>query len=224
MQLKISPTLLDAFDWYKTAPQSWKQRAYDNIVDKINRTPFVPTPAIKKGFAFEDAVEKHAKAVANGGEYKGSQHFQGVVAKCAGGVWQTWQRGFTNIGSEYGIVDSVGKLDCMFPIGSAAFPHGHIIDLKTTAHYRGSDKYTSGWQHLFYCSWMGILTFEYIIAEWESNEPGNKTVKDVHSVPVSVNIDDATARMRDGLLSFFAFLKTHNLWDAYVYTYCKNPR
>lgn len=224
MDLKISPTLLDSLDWYKDCPQSWKQRAYDDIVAKIRRAPFVETDAIRKGKDFEDTVERVAKSVVAGGEYKGSQHFQSVVAKCVGGIWQTWQRGTVFLGNDYPMVQSVGKLDVLFPVGHPDHAEGHIVDLKTTASYRGAEKYEKGWQHKFYCHWMKIPTFDYIVAEWESGEPDCKDIKDIHVVPCTVDLDLVASSLSDGIRGFFAFLRTHDLWDDYVYVYCKNKR
>lgn len=224
MELRISPTLLDAWEWYKHCPASWKSRALDDIKAKINRAPFVETPAIRKGRAFEDAVEAVAESVAAGGECKGSELFQSVVKRCLGGTWQTWQRGSLNVGEDYDVVNSVGKLDVLFPIGHPQKENGHIIDLKTTAKYRGADKYLNGWQHKFYCHWMNIPTFDYIVAEWESDDPDNKTIQDVHVIQCEVNLLTVQEELRNGVRGFFAFLKTQGLWDSYLYVYSKNKR
>ena len=222
MKLKISPTLLDALDWWKNAPPSWKQKAYDDIVNKIQRKPFVSTPAIEMGSKFERTVQRACEMKEQFKEITtGSQLFHTVVDKCVGGLWQQWARANIEL-EDYGVVESYGKLDVHWPATSLARPGGHIIDLKTTANYRGKEKYEKGWQQQFYCHFTGIKTFDYLVAEWADAEAG--TIKDVHEIKCVVDLAEAEQRVHDGIRGFFAFLKTQKLWDDYLYIYCKNPR
>lgn len=222
MKLKISPTLLDALEWYNNAPETWKEKAYKDIVSKLNRAPFVATEAILRGQRFEAAVQKIAQKIdaGEGGPVPGSAHFQRVVNQCLGAQWQQWKKAYLTIdGVE---VEMIGKLDVYWPIGDNLYPNGHIIDLKTTGAYRGEDKYKKGWQHKFYCQWTSVPTFTYVVAEWVSDS-GND-IKAIHTIDCQVEIATATQVITDGIKGFFAFLKTNNLWSDYVYTYSKNAR
>lgn len=218
--LKFSPTLLDAWDWWRSAPESWKTKAFDDLKGKLERKPFVASPAIEKGLAFEEKIQAVCTAALPEQKPKDISDYEKEVADaCMQGLWQRWSRARFEI-PDYGVVEAYGKLDVHWPIGSDRFPNGKVIDLKTTANYRGSQKYENGWQHVCYCSWMQIPAFEYIVVEWAAD--GN--IANVHRIPIQVDLSTAHKKLEDHLRGFYAFLKTYGLWDTYVYTYSKNKR
>ena len=228
VQPKISPTLLDAFDWYNNAPPSWKQKAYDDLVGKLERKPFFVTPAIQRGRDFEDAVQHVCETIQRSkkpGEIPipGSKHFVSTVEKCLGGIWQTWKYGYLEVDG-YGLVSGVGKLDVLFDPGTSKHISGKIIDLKTTGSFK-RDKYVKGWQHKFYCLWTGITSFDYLVAEWaDKDDPDSKEIKALHEIELTVDLEHATTMCQFKILEFYTFLQRQNLWETYIYTYCKNKR
>ena len=225
LSLKLSPTLLDAYDFYRNCPQSWKERAWEGIVSKLKAEPFVETEAIRKGHAFEDAAEHYCKTGNLPLPFNEQpEPFAKLFEACEGAEWQRCVRGAIKVlhADEVYQVRLNNKLDVYFPKGSVYKPAGHIIDLKTTGHYRGASKYQSGWQHVFYCYVTGITTFDYIVAEWEADD--SCTIKALHRVPCQTDVEVCEREMRNSIAGFFAWLKGAKLWDAYVYDYCKNPR
>lgn len=215
MLLRISPTLLDALDWYRNCPSSWKQRAFEGIVSRLQRKPYETTKAAEKGLLFEDAVQKMAETgdIEITAPFMRQQAFYDIAAELCGYKWQEWKEATMNI-KDYGVVRMVGRLD--------AYCDDCIVDLKTTSSYKGENKYKKNWQHKFYCYWTGIPHFKYIVAEWENED--SLSIANVYHIDITQNVDDAKEDIYNGLRGFFAFLKTHNLWDDYVYTYSKNER
>ena len=49
----ITSSILDSFDWYMTAPVSWKQRAADDLKNQLFRIYTTLGPAQQRGVDFE---------------------------------------------------------------------------------------------------------------------------------------------------------------------------
>jgi len=154
MALLITPTLLDAYDWFCKAPQSWKKRAFDDFTNKLNRTKWDPTPAIKRGIDFEKKV--YANCNRDLETFKSSEIFKEVCKECKDGDFQKVLKKIIVIdGKEYLLY---GKTDAWFS--------NIIKDIKTTKNYKGKSKYLNGWQHIIYCYVSNIPEFSYLVVEW----------------------------------------------------------
>lgn len=223
MPYMITPTLLDAGDFFMKCPPSWKDRAFEGLKSKIERTPFEPTPAIKRGIEFETAIQDVVERSMSSGKpveecLSGSPEFYQVARICHGGTFQVWGQSVLDV-EGYGTAKCYGKIDVLFPVTSARHPSGLIIDLKTTASYKGPQKYLSGWQHIFYSAFFLIPDFQYVVAEWA--DPEASAIKAVHIVETTVDPSRASESMRAGIDRFFNMLKCVGLWDSYRAIYCK---
>lgn len=173
MSILITPTLLNSFDFYTNVKSpEWKKKAFDDLLSTLKRSkPWDTTPAIQMGMKFEKAVYDQCNAIQKGAPYKGTQLFQGVVAKCIGGKFQRKSKYYVTLNRDEYVVYS--KMDVVFERGTPDREEGHIIDIKTTGKFDprcGRKKYTGGWQDKIYCVSLEIPTFEYLVAEWESKE------------------------------------------------------
>ena len=180
MALLITPTLLDAYDWFNKAPKSWKEKAFKDLENKLNRAKWDPTPAIKRGIDFENKIYTNCNRPAE--SFKASQIFKEVCDECRGGNFQkTIKKIIVVDGVEYLLY---GKTDAYFP--------EVIKDIKTTKNYKGAKKYLGGWQHIIYSYVSGIKNFKYVVVEW-SDEIEN----DNDLVPGDLFLVDYTMEDRD---------------------------
>ena len=166
MSLLITPTLLNSYDWYTNCPESWKDKAYNDLKNTLGRIWSEPNEAVKKGMDFEKQVYKHANK--NLDQLKASNQFKLVCSLVRGGDYQAKSKKIIKVDD----IDFClyGKLDVKFT--------DKIQDIKTTSNYRGEKKYLSTWQHIFYCFNEMIKKFEYIVVEFTSTY----SIRDVHII------------------------------------------
>lgn len=216
MTLLITPTLLDSYNFAKTAPPSWRARAYTSLVQKIQRTPFEANAEMKKGIDFENAVYRICNRITASGtteitEDLGSISFRHVLKKCVGGNFQKVIKRTLNIDGMDVLL--YNKLDVYFP--------DKITDIKTTANFKGEYNYLKGWQHKLYTWASGIDLFEYIVVEWQSKE--STIIKDVHNIPYKVrDFDTLENEITSGIQEFFQYLHNKGLYDDYFFIFSKN--
>jgi hypothetical protein len=220
MSRLITTSILDAIDWCKTAPDSlapsgktWKEDAYSQLKATLGRAPWNPTPAILRGIDFEASIY----AILNGKKEETiecSDHFRSVLMACKGGVFQKKTKTIIEMdGVEYCLY---GKIDVFFP--------AKIVDIKTTAKYGGKDKYLSTSQHHLYCFGENIPEFEYVIAEFKSDE--GKDIRAVHHVSyVSPSLEFEEEYIKGKIRDMLSFLENYSepgdLKELYNTTYCK---
>lgn len=210
MKLSITPTLLNSFDWYNSCPDSWREKAYKDIEATIKRLPKEFGPEAAKGIQFEDAVQKICKK-GTVDSITASAGFKEVVKRCEGGKFQTWcDYTFEHDGQR---VRAYGKIDVCFP--------EKLIDIKTTKKYKGPLSYIKGWQPVIYMLSTDVKFFEFIIAEWKSED--SLKVANVHSASLHFQ-DNMAAKLVEQYDKFVGFLKKVGLYEAYLYDFCKNTR
>jgi len=158
MSYLITPTLLDAYDWFNKAPQSWKKKAWEDLVRKLNRTSWTPTAAIKRGMAFEKKVYENCNRDLD--SFSSTEIFKDVCREIKGGDFQKKLKKIIVVNDKEYLL--YGKTDAWFP--------NVIKDIKTTKEYKGKSKYLSGWQHILYSYMSGIKDFKYIVVEWDDLE------------------------------------------------------
>lgn len=211
-QCLITPTILDSYEFAISAPSSWKARAEEGFLAKLRREK-VDYPAwVGKGLDFEDTVYRVCGAHHNKATVKrGSELFQKVCGKCIGGTFQQKLSKKLNIDGQK--VFFFGYTDVTFP--------DLTIDLKTTLNYKGPMKYLNGHQHLIY-SWIRqVPHFQYLIAQWESEEA--TTLQAIHEVDYEVtNMGELENKIVDKVQQFFDYLRDNDLWLDYYNTFSKN--
>lgn len=213
MSLLIAPTLLDQFNWFKKCPESWKEKAYQDIKNTLERVPFEPNEAIQKGMQFEKLVYQNAhnehlrKMLTSKGA---SDLFIKVCEKVK--FYAFYRKGKKKIiieGKEYLLY---GRYDC--------YSQNKIIDIKTTANFK-RNSYLEKWQHKFYCYIEGIKDFEYLVIEWKDAENDDYSIKEIHSVVYEANDFNLIEKeIVEAIKEFISFVeKDKILKDAYYNKY-----
>ena len=197
MSRLITQSLLSKIDWILNCPPSWKEKAFQDLNNMLNRVWTEPGPPAKRGMDFERVVysilsKKHLDiALLNCSDF-----FREVLRLCQGGQFQRKTKSFLTIaGEEYCLF---GKIDVWFP--------NLIIDLKTTGNYKGRDHYLKSMQHKIYCYNERIKDFKYIVVEFTDDE--NNIIRNVHKIEYSIN-DRSYLRkeLENKILDTLAFLE-----------------
>lgn len=180
MSLLVTSSFIDAVEWLEKAPPSWKERAFQGLMDQISRKPWdKPNPDVERGMKFEQTVydciekKKHLDPT-----FKCSDEFKEFITECDGGQFQRKAKRFDVIdGKEFCLY---GKVDVMFP--------DKIIDIKACASYGGSSKYLGKSQHLLYLFITEKTDFVYLVAEF--GEIPNMKIKRVFRALYTVESRD----------------------------------
>lgn len=191
--MKLTISLLQAYDWYNDCPPSWKKSAFQQMVDSLNKKPF-SSKAMERGAIYEDKINN---ALLNGEEVAPElEHLRGLQQ-------QGWLLPFTIAG-----VTFRGRMD-YFDAGKK------IYDLKTTKKLN-IESYKKKWQHIVYMLAMGVKEFQYDIAVFD-DETGLEPSKIV-SIPITLQEND-WQRLAERIEEFKSFLKRHDLWGTYINVY-----
>jgi len=215
-QCLVTPTILDSYEFAKSAPPSWTVRAEEGFLAKLRREK-VDYPAwVKKGQSFEDTVVRvcnahHNKRFKTNPVKQGSELFQKVVSECIGGTFQEKLSKKMEIDRQK--VFLFGYCDVTFPTLT--------IDLKTTLNYKGESKYLNRHQHLIYSYIRQVPEFKYLVVQWANEDA--ITIQAVHDIYYHAPDQAELERIiRLKISNFFDYLSQNNLWQAYYYTFSKN--
>jgi len=166
MSKLITTSLIGSIDWFKNCPSSWKERAYKDLKNMLDRVWSTPGKAAQRGIDFE----KHVYRILGNVEYdktqilnlKCSDNFKIVLDLCIGGKFQQKNKSFITVdGIEYCLY---GKEDVTFD--------ECIFDIKTTSNFKES-KYLKSFQHKIYLHNTKKKHFIYIVVifpDVDSNE------------------------------------------------------
>lgn len=210
--VNISPTILDSFNFFKNAPKSWKRKAKDELILKINKIPFKPSAEIQFGLDFERELQRtlsEGKVASPGFKELMESPF---VTKSSdlyrAAIWQQWTN--SRILVDEIEVNLLGRIDCLLP--------DKIIDVKTTQNFRGETKYLSGMQHVVYCLTTRLSNFEYHVYEFLGKDLVNKHVVTYVAPSEAELVETITCSIKE----FFAYLTTEKLFDVYTKNFCTN--
>ena len=236
LDFKIYPSLLDAFQTYLDSEKNWEtfydrgenpkitldefnEKAYKELIDKINRVPF-KSDAADKGTAFNEIVDciienrKSSKfniytvvdkrclptviRCETDDENK-DKYFDFPIPLCKefGAYYKgalTQQRVEAILPTRYGNVSLYGIIDELMPMS--------VHDIKTTSHY-SSFKFRNHWQHFVYpyClikSGNDIHTFEYNITDFRNTYTETYVFDENRDIPI---LTDHVERFIEFLLS-----------------------
>ena len=207
----MTTSLWDAIDWYNKCPASWKKRAYQGLLDQLNRK-WAPTKAIERGIAFEDKIcngKNPIEEIVPDLKEKFTTAYNLIHGE--GHNFQAKAKKFVESDEKEFII--YGKLDVFFE-KHADYPDGLIIDIKTTGNYRGKASYLSKWQHRVYTWLKRIKDFKYVVFEF--NEAG--LLCDVHTIDYHVDdFDKIGKEIMDNLKKVRGLLKSDkDLSKAYL--------
>lgn len=211
MSLLITPTLLNSYDWLKKCPQSWKERAYNDLSNTLNRAKWKPSEAILRGIDFERNVQRIVESGIDPSTINSSDNFKNVCKECKGGKFQVKAKKFVRIDSKEYVL--FNKIDVVL--------NDMLIDLKTTGNYRGENSYLSGWQHKFYTVVKEVSNFQYLVAEWSDVENKDFSIKDLHYVKYyAENLKEVEKEIIEHIKEFINFVeKNEDLSVAYYTKY-----
>lgn len=192
----ITQSLISSVEWCKTAPSSfiknketgvpklfegikktWKEQAFQDLVNTLSRIWTTPNAAIQRGIDFEKNLNR---VINEKPEIDPSPELKSILDLCKDGIQQKKTKSFIKInGVEYCLY---GKIDYDFP--------EEIIDLKTTAKYKGERYYLNSFQHLLYCYSENKSKFKYLIAEFNNPIEAEDKNKITNVIEVDYFIED----------------------------------
>ena len=191
--MKMTISLLQAYDWYKECPPDWRDKAEQQIIGQLNKEPFDNT-AVARGQAYEDEV---CKALLTGGEVH-------PELECLRGMrQQAWLQAYTIKGYTFR-----GKMD---------FDNADkIVDLKTTGKYN-MRSYIGKKQHKVYGLAENKTLFTYKVAVF--NTPTGLTPTSIQTIDLTLDLKECEKEISTAVTEFEWWLKAKNLWDLYFNTY-----
>lgn len=207
----ITQDLVSALEWQENAPESWKDKANEDLLNKLNRAPFdfsTLADAAKIGIDMEKQIARCAKMH----KVVGTEHMQKLITMCIGGEFQKkLKKGVTIDGYDCFLY---GKADVAFS--------DKLYDIKTTKKYN-EDKYAESFQGLFYSYINKTKQFDYLVAELTASSTIEEPViKDVHIVESGFfGPEDVLEKIVfDKIRWTIERLKAQDLWEVYRESYC----
>lgn len=212
----ITTTLISNIKWYQTCPPNWKDKAYKDLSNCLNRI-YTESKAAKRGIEFENTLYKIVGQYQRGEiqNIPGSANFKKMFGVCINyqnendiPIFQYKAKGSKVInGDNYFLY---GKLDVKFD--------NQIIDIKTTAEFK-QEKYEKSFQHIFYMFLTGIEFFQYAIAEWDQYPK----IKNIHLIDIKINNPkiELEETITNTIIESMEFLKSRPmLYKAYREKFC----
>lgn len=205
----LTPSLLNSWKWFMECPGHWKDRAYVDLSNYLNR---VPMSQEKKKAIFDkgNRFERQVISVCRGVRVTNKMPTVDEVAKlCMGGRFQR-----------------VTKFEFKHPSGITFMIYGkkdvdfddRTIDIKTTGEFKDPDYYTSSYQHRCYLytdfmSGKPKKKFTYVITDFESVYEIDIPMPDIDILRKEV------FEMVDGFYNFLTSKK--ELENAYFKKFCR---
>lgn len=197
-KLLITHSLLNSWNYLCKASEEWRDNAYENFMQVLDRVDTPPTKAMSAGREFEQLVSDIAFDRPVDCEHKwfeGAAQIAGIVRENCSLEQGRVHKDITVDNVDYllyGILDWLGG--------------GIIYDIKFKENIGNYDvgNYYDGTQHRMYFAIVeGANTFEYLISN------GQKVYREAYSRldcrPIEQTISD-----------FERWLKCYNLWDIYA--------
>jgi hypothetical protein len=218
----ITTSLVDSVEWLKTAPDSacrdkpditWRQKAYDDLGNQLSRVWTGFSKATQRGVDFEKKVYAILQS-GQGWEDNGySKELIHILELCKGGKCYQKNKIFVKLadGEEYCLY---GKYDILKP--------EDILDLKTTASYKGAGKYLGGIQHKLYCYMENISRFKYVVSEFDEKDEDNLKIQHVYEVDYTMpSRAEIYEEVIERVTATIEYVKLYpELWEKYLSTFC----
>ncbi len=209
--IKMTSSLLMAYEWFRVCPSSWKDRALTSLKN-ILTSGFTQTVATTRGQVFEGKI--------NGALLKGAS-LDGILQKCEflrGMGQQVWIEPL-NITVDGKLFTFRGKLDyvgiSIKPPVTAWKGKKMFCDLKTTMSVIKPERYVNSWQHIIYALAMDIPRASYLVYRFP-DDAGLEPC-DVSFIPIDLTHDlqDKKEALKERVGELMKFLKEYNLYDVY---------
>lgn len=238
MNSLITSSLIDGFYWLKSCPPSWKEQAYVDFVNTVQRISAPTTPECQRGIDFENLICKNCNektdeemseiareyfgsiATKHGIIYQNDRKFvldnvantvKEVAYRCRGGKQQEKLTGTIVVDdTEYTLF---GYADIV--------QSDRIIDIKTCTQFRSPKKYTDRTQHLIYSYILNMRCFEYVVADYKKT----KYPLEFHSIVIP-NLDNSLFKkeLKSRIREVIEFIKQENLYDDYLNEFSAKSR
>ena len=217
MRYLITSSLLDGYDWMMSCPKNWQDRAVKDFIAMLKRSPRPSSEACERGMEFERLVCDNCNRMDSdgfrnlvsrrySGRLEGDALDNAVNAVCA--VAETCKGGEQQVAVTNDI--RVGGKDFrLFGYADVVFPD-RIIDIKTTANYKGDESYLRRSQHNVYSLCTGIRKFEYVVAVFRGKYPA-----EVKRVCMDIRDDEAMRDIVGRIEKVTNFIKRAGLWSDY---------
>ena len=219
MKYLITSSLLDGYDWLKSCPKNWQQKAQDDFIAMIKRESRPVTDACQRGIDFENLVCENCNKMDDQSfkdfafdyyDKKGIKGFErDMAAYTTLNVAKIVRNGEQQVpvkkdvffnGDEYHLF---GYADIILP--------NKIIDIKTTGKYQGGYHYVKRSQHYLYSLCTGINTFEYVIADYKES----KIPRELHRVEFEMRQDENFDVLEKRIANLIEFIKNCGLFSDY---------
>lgn len=210
--LLVTSSLLDSYAWYASSPSTptredpkitWKEKAAKELRASLFREPFVSTPQIERGQAFENRLNRSLNQPKLLFEQNLGAELSPFHEHCAGGRQQEVAKRILTIDDQDYLL--YGRMDIFFP-KSEAHPLGKIVDIKTTTNWKGQGYYAGRAQHPLYICATKVPNFLYVVAIGEDTDEAF-TAESVQVVDTSLDVDRATEIITERIREFMRFLE-----------------
>ncbi|MEJ2248068.1 MAG: hypothetical protein P8Y70_00225 [Candidatus Lokiarchaeota archaeon] len=158
MSYLITSSLIGSIKWYQECPYSWKEKAYSDLSNMLNRKWTTPSKPAQRGITFENYVYRLLSKSTDIDSLNCSNYFKQVLHRCNRGIFQEVSKSFI-------VVDEIEY--CLYQKADVIFDN-EIIDIKTTVKFN-KDKYLNSFQHIIYLHNTQKRKFTYLVAVFEEN-------------------------------------------------------
>lgn len=201
----FTPTIIGSIKWFENCPNSWREKAQEDLTNTLSRIWKKPSPEIQRGIDMENKVYEIARS---GKKVKCSKEFQMLLDECDGEMQKKGKTFYRHNGNEYCIF---GKYDIWKP--------EVIKDIKTTKNYKRS-KYEESAQHHLYCFIEQIPHFKYIVAVM-SEDPENLKIQYVEKIDIELDLQS----LKDIVIGYIEYVeeffkKYPSFEKLYLEKYC----
>lgn len=227
MGMLITATILDSYDWYINAPQSWKAQAKSDFIDCVNRAKrFRPTPEQQRGMDFEKLICANRD--------KDVDTFVQIVSACyyrnhtkeevknavqialdmreAIGDGEFQKQLSMDIKRE-----ALNETWTLFGYADVFVPGQGIMDIKTCTHYKDDRKYLDKNQHHVYRMCSGLQGFYYLVADFD----GTDIPRYLHVLDATGNVDYSRDKVLGTIDRMKDWLHTNDMWYNYITHFCR---
>lgn len=220
MKFLITSSLLDGYDWLKSCPKSWKNKALDEFYSTIRREKRLVSKETQRGIEFEKLICDNCNKMTDGElktfvyDYYKSVGVKDeirlsnaafvaccIAGRCKNGEQQVkLSKDICIDGEDY---ELFGYADILHK--------DRIVDIKTTKNYKEGYLYVKRSQHYIYSICSGITKFEYDVADFnESDSPWS-----FKSIEFEMNMEENFSIIESRIKDVVDYMKKSNLFDDY---------
>lgn len=194
MRYLITPTLYNAYRYYISCDPERAEQKYKEFLGTLTKQGFTPTPAILKGFKFEDDI----RAYCDGKLTNPNEAIKEIGEMVKGGIWQT----------KVSVEIEVNGLKILLYGKPDVIKADVIDDIKRSGYYE-IGKYRESLQHLIYMYCSQIPKFRYLIGYGTGDVPSGVAVEDYYLT------EDTLQQIKTKCAELLNWLEVTGLMDTY---------